>query len=115
MLALIERGASYIEAFTLASLLEYIWDWKGYITTHLHSGNDAWKGIMQPHHFRFFVENGETRIQYKIFSRDLLWVPKGGYKVFRSVLVRTKPMFTLVVDADVRELHALDEFIKLKE
>ena len=116
MLALIERGASYTEAFTSASLMEHIWDWKGYITAHLHSGSDAWKGIRQPHHFRFFVENGETRIQYKMFSRDLLWVPEGGYKVFRSVpLVRTKPVFAPVLDADVREVQALDEFIKLKE
>ena len=51
-----------------------------------------------------------------MFSRDLVWVPKGGYKVFCSVpLVRTKPVFALVLDADVRELHAIDEFIKLKE
>ena len=54
--------------------------------------------------------------QYKIFSRDLIWVPEGGYKVFRSVpLVWTKPVFASVLDADVRELQALDEFIKLKE
>ena len=43
-------------------------------------------------------------------------VPKAGYKVFHSVpLVRTKPVFAPVLDADVRELQALDEFIKLKE
>ena len=72
MVALIERGALYTEAFTSASLMEHIWDWKGYITAHLHTGSDAWKGIRQPHHFRFFVENGETHIQYKMFSRDLL-------------------------------------------
>ena len=36
--------------------------------------------------------------------------------MFHSVpLVRTKPMFAPVLDADVRELQALDEFIKLKE
>ena len=50
-----------------------------------------------------------------MFSRDLVWVPEGGYKVLRSVpLVRTKPVFAPVLDADVRELHALDEFIKFK-
>ena len=32
MLALIERGASYTEAFTSASLMEHIWDWKKYVT-----------------------------------------------------------------------------------
>ena len=41
MLAFIKRGASYTEAFTSASLMEHIWDWKGYITVHLHSGSDA--------------------------------------------------------------------------
>ena len=51
-----------------------------------------------------------------MFSRDLLWIPEGRYKVFRSVpLVRTKPVFSPVADADVRELQALDEFIRLKE
>ena len=36
--------------------------------------------------------------------------------MFHSVpLVRTKPVFTSVLDADVRELQALDKFIKLKE
>ena len=116
MLAFIERGASYTEAFTSASLMEHIWDWKGFITPHLHTGSDAWKGIRQPHHFRFFVQNGEIRIQYKMFSRDFLWVLETGYKVFHSVpLVRTKPMFAPVLDADVMELQTLDEFIKLKE
>ena len=83
---------------------------------HLHSRSDAWKGIRQPHHFRFFVQNGETRIQYKIFNRDLLCVLETRYKVFHTVpLVRTKPVFALVLDVDVRELQTLDEFIKLKE
>ena len=51
-----------------------------------------------------------------MFSRDLVWVLEGGYKVFRSVpVVRTKPVFAPVLDPDVRELQALDEFIKLKE
>ena len=36
--------------------------------------------------------------------------------MFHSVpLVRTKPVFAPVLDADVRELHVLDEFIKLKK
>ena len=51
-----------------------------------------------------------------MFSWDLVWVPKGGYKVFRSVpLARTKPVFAPVLDADVRELYTLNEFIKFKE
>ena len=116
MLALIERGASYTEAFTSTSLMKHIWDWKKYITPHLHFGSDVWKGIRQPHHFRFFVQNGETRIQFKMFSRDLLWVPDAGYKMFHSVpQVRTKPVFAPVLATNVRELQALDEFIKLKE
>ena len=47
-----------------------------------------------------------------MFSRDLLWIPEGGYKV---PLVWTKPVFAPVADADVRELQALNEFIRLKE
>ena len=36
--------------------------------------------------------------------------------MFHNVpLVRTKPVFAPVLDADVRELQALDKFIKLKE
>ena len=74
------------------------------------------KAIRQPHHFCFFIKNCETRIQYKMFSRNIVWVSEGGYKVFRSVpLVRTKPIFAPVLDVDVMELQALNEFIKLKE
>ena len=51
-----------------------------------------------------------------MFSRDLLWLLEGRYKVFRSVpLVRTKPVFAPILDADVRGVQALDKFIKLKE
>ena len=116
MLALIEHGAWYTEALISALFIEHIWDWKGYIMTHLHFRSDTWKGIRQPHHFRFLVQHGETRIQYKMFSRDLLWVSEEGYKVFHSVpLVQTKLVFAPVPDADVRELPALDKIIKLKE
>ena len=45
MLAFIERGTSYTDAFTTASLMEHIWDWKGFIMAHLHIRSDAWKGI----------------------------------------------------------------------
>ena len=41
---------------------------------------------------------------------------EAGYKVFHSVpQVWTKPVYAPILAADVRELQALDEFIKLKE
>ena len=52
----------------------------------------------------------------KCLTEIFSWVPEVGYKVFHSIpLVRTKPVFVLVLDADVRELQALEEFIKLRK
>ena len=52
-----------------------------------------------------------------MFSWDfLLWLLEGGYKVFRNVPpVQTKPVFAPVLDVDVREVQALDKFIKLRK
>ena len=69
MLALIEREASYTEAFTSASLMKHIWDWKGYITPYLHSRSDAWKGIRQPHHFRFLYKMAKHRYNTKYLAK----------------------------------------------
>ena len=50
-----------------------------------------------------------------MYSWNVLWAPVEGYKVFRTVpIIRTKPVFAPVSKPDIRELDALDEFIKLK-
>ena len=79
MLAQVETGAWGRDvAFTSAKLLENIWDWSGFITDHLHTENNASTGTRIPHHFRFYVQNNELRVQYKIYCTDV-WAPEGGY------------------------------------
>jgi hypothetical protein len=50
--------------------LENVWDWKSFITPHLLTRGDTITGITFPHHMRFYMENGVTRVQYKHFSKD---------------------------------------------
>ena len=116
MLALVESGSSSADVtFTSAELLENIWDWSKFITPYLHSGMDAWTGTRNPHHFRFFMQGNEPRIQYKIYCTDA-WGPTGGYAALRTVPPpRAKPPLAAVSQADPREVTALDEFISIKE
>ena len=116
MLALVEGAVrSSDEAFTSAELLENIWDWSDFIGDYLHTGCEVMTGTQIPHHFRFYVQNNEARLQYKIYQKDE-WAPEGGYSALRRVPVaRAKPKLAEVTPADTREVEALNEFIALKE
>ena len=57
LLELVRKGASHTEVFATSRHLEYVWDWKSFITPHLWSGLDAIIGISKPHHFRFYLKN----------------------------------------------------------
>ena len=45
LLELVRKGASHTEAFATSRHLEYVWDWKSFITPHLWSGLDAIIGV----------------------------------------------------------------------
>ena len=116
MLSLVKRAIhSSDKAFTSVELLENIWDWSDFIGDYLHSGRDAMTGTRIPHHFRFYVQNNEARLQYKIYQKDE-WAPSGGYSALRQVpAAHAKPKMAEVTPVDTREVEALNEFIAWKE
>ena len=82
---------------------------------YLHSGRDAMTDTRISHHFRFYVQNNEGRLQYKIYQKDE-WAPSGGYSTLRRVpATRAKPKVAEVTPADTREVEALNEFITWME
>jgi hypothetical protein len=114
LLELVQWGTSYTEAFVSARHLENVRDWKSFITPHLLTRGDTITGIAFPHHMRFYMENGVTRVQYKHFSKDA-WGPTDGHVCLRSLLnTAEKPALAEVHCTKERELKALDEFIAYK-
>ena len=45
----------------------------------------AWTRTRIPDHFRFYVQNNEPRVQFKIYCTNV-WAPEGGYSALKSVL-----------------------------
>jgi hypothetical protein len=84
LLELVQWGTSYTEAFVSARHLENVRDWKSFITPHLFTRGDTITGITFPHHMRFYMENGVTRVQYKHFNKDA-WGPAEGHVYLRSL------------------------------
>jgi hypothetical protein len=114
LLELMQQGTSYTEAFMSARHLENVRDWKSFITLHLLTRGDTITGITFPHHMRFYMENGMTRVQYKHFSKDA-WRPTDGHVYLRSLPnTAEKPALAEVHRTEERELKALDEFIVYK-
>ena len=70
LLGLVQQGTLYTEAFVSGWHLENVRDWKSFITPHLLTKGDAITGMTFPHHMRFYMKNGITRVQYKHFSKD---------------------------------------------
>ena len=119
MFSLIKWRTSFTEAFVSAQLLENVWNWKQFITSHLLTGSDSLVGITFPHHMRFYMDNQEAthevRVQHKHYWRDP-WGPEAGTKTSRSLPSREeRPAFANVFAADEWELKALDDFIAYKE
>ena len=113
---LVRLGVSPTEAFTYAEHLEDIWDWKSLITPHLYMGGDAFAGISQPHHFRFYVSGGIAHVQYKMYSRDQTWAPEGGYICLQSLPAsRSKPELAPIKPLNPCEIKALEDYILMKE
>ena len=72
LLELVRKGASHTEAFATSRHLEYVWDWKSFITPHLWNGLDAIIGVSKPHHFRFYLKNDMPYVQKKDYAHDAM-------------------------------------------
>ena len=115
LLELVRKRASHTEAFATLQHLEYVWDWKSFITPHLWSGLDAIIGVSKPHHFRFYLKNDMLYVQ-KDYAHDAIWQPENGYQYLQSLLEQgTKPNIVVVKISDSRELKSLESFIQMKE
>jgi hypothetical protein len=94
--------------------LENVRDWKSFITPHLLTKGDTITRITFPHHMRFYMENGMTRVQYKHFNKDA-WGPMDGHVCLRSLPNTAEKLALAEVHlAEERELKALDKFIAYK-
>ena len=116
LLELIKKGASYTKAFATSRHLEYVWDWKKFISPYLYTGPNTFVGISTKHHFKFYVKEKKPFVQTKDYARDPIWEPVEGYQCLNEVSnPAEKPSFANVYDANEQELTALEEFIMMKE
>ena len=85
ILAFLEEAVhSSDEAFTSVELFENIWDWSDFIGDYLYTRREVMTSTRILHHFQFYVQNNEARLQYKMYQKDE-WAPKGGYSALRRV------------------------------
>ena len=116
LLELIKKGASHTEAFATSRHLEYVWDWKEFITPYLYSGLNTFVGISMKHHFKFYLKENKPFVQTKDYACDPMWEPVDGYQCLNEVPNRgQKPNFAHVHDANDQELKALEDFVITKE
>ena len=116
LLELIKKGASHTEAFATSRHLEYVWDWKEFITPYLYSGLNTFVEISTKHHFKFYLKDNKPVVQTKDYARDPIWDPVDGYQCLNEVPNHgLKPNFAQVHEANDQELKALEDFIHMKE
>ena len=116
LLELIQKGASHTEAFTTSRHLEYVWDWKKFITPYLYRGLNTFVEISTNNHFKFYLKEKKPFVQSNDYACDPLWEPTEGYQCLIEVpSPDQKPNFADVYDANDQEMKALEEFIKMKE
>ena len=114
MLQIIRERLTFTETFIRAESLEYIRDWKSFITSYLQE--DAFVGISKPHHFKFYMQDNKAHVQYKDYTRSFLWIPENGHICLHEIPnVRVQIPFVLIAESEDRELRALNDFILLKE
>ena len=116
LMELIQKGASHTEAFTRVRHLEYVWNWKKFITPYLYRGPNTFVGISTKHHFKFYLKEKKPFVQTKDYAYDPLWEPAEGYQCLTKVPSLDQiPSFADVFEANDQEMNALEEFIKMKE
>ena len=79
LLDLVKGSTSPIESFRTSCHLEYIWDWKKFITPYMFISLDAFVEISKPHHFRFYFKNNKPFVQTKNYAWDSTRKPPNGY------------------------------------
>jgi hypothetical protein len=104
----------HTEPFVHAEHLEHIRDWSKFITPYLRT--DAFVGISQPHHFRFYMQENKPHVQYKPYARSPKWLPEHGHVCLDKIpsAHEVVPLASISEPND-RELKALEDFIVLKE
>ena len=115
LLELIKKGASHTELAT-SRHLEYVWDWKEFITPCLYSGLNTFVGISTKHHFKFYLKDNKPVVQTKDYACDPIWELVDGYQCLNEVPNRGfKPNFAQVHNANDQELKTLEDFVRMKE
>ena len=66
----IKKGASHTKAFAISKHLEYVWDWKEFITLYLYNGLNTLVGISTKHHFKFYLKENKPIVQTKDYACD---------------------------------------------
>ena len=79
LLDLVKEGTSPTQTYKISRHLEYIWDWKKFITTYLFICLYAFVEISKPHHFKFYLKNNKSFVQTKNYARDSKWEHANGY------------------------------------
>ena len=79
LLDLVKEGTSPTKTFRISRHLEYIWDWKKFITPYMFTGPDSFVGISKPHHFRLYLKNNKSFVQTNKYARDSNWKLANGY------------------------------------
>jgi hypothetical protein len=94
LLDLVKEDTSPTKTYRTSRHLEYIWDWKKFITPYLFIGPDAFVRISKPHHFKFYLKNNKPFVQTKNYARDSNWEPANGYQCLNELPERgLKPEF----------------------
>jgi hypothetical protein len=69
LLHVIRSRPTHTEPFVHAEHLECIRNWSKFIIPYLRV--DAFVGINQPHHFRFYMQDNRPHVQHKPYARSL--------------------------------------------
>ena len=97
LLRIIKEKPTRTKPFDVAEHLEHIWDWKSFIIPYLQQ--DGFIGTSQPHHFCFYMDNIMPRVQYKMYTRSLMWESNQGYECLDAVpSIRLPIQFAAVTD-----------------
>ena len=105
---------TFIEPFIHAQHLEYLRDWKNFITPYLRE--NSFVGISKPRHFRFYMQDNKAHAQYKDNARSPLWIPENRH-IWLYEISNVCPQIPLapIAKPKDRKLRVLNDFVLLKE
>ena len=85
LLELVKKRASHIEAFATSRHLEYVWDWKEFVTLYLYNGLNTFVGISMKHHFKFYFKENKPFVHKKDYACDPIWELVDGYQCLNEM------------------------------